>query len=157
MNDRYDVHLADAQATESLGERIAALLRAGDLVVLSGELGAGKTTLAKGIGRGLDVRGPITSPTFVVARRHPSLVSGPDLLHVDAYRLRSRAELDDVWLDHQGAVMVVEWGRGLVDDMTASRLEIDLEHAGDGRIARIAVHGERWEAVDLSALGSGGD
>lgn len=156
MSERYDVQLADAQATESLGERIALLLRAGDLVILSGDLGAGKTTLVKGVGRGLDVRGPITSPTFVVARRHPSLVDGPDLLHVDAYRLRSRAELDDLWLDHQGTVTVVEWGRGLVDDLAASRLEIDLEEAGDGRMARIAVHGARWDAIDLSVLGRDG-
>lgn len=156
MNDRYDVHLADAQATESLGERIAALLRAGDLVVLSGDLGAGKTTLVKGIGRGLAVRGPITSPTFVVARRHPSLVRGPDLLHVDAYRLRSRAELDDIWLDQQGTVTVVEWGRGLVEDLAPSRLEVDLEEAGDGRIAHLAGRGDRWRDAGLDALSPGG-
>jgi tRNA threonylcarbamoyladenosine biosynthesis protein TsaE len=82
-----------------LGARLAGLLRPGDLIVLAGPLGAGKTTLVQGIGAGLAVRGPVTSPTFVIARVHPSLVGGPDLVHADAYRLGSRLEVDDLDLE----------------------------------------------------------
>ena len=88
--------LETAEDTRAFGERLAGLLRAGDLVLLTGELGAGKTTLARGIGAALGVRGPVTSPTFVIARSHPSLVGGPALVHVDAYRLGGLAELDDL-------------------------------------------------------------
>jgi tRNA threonylcarbamoyladenosine biosynthesis protein TsaE len=113
----------------SLGERLAGLLAAGDLVVLSGQLGAGKTTLVQGIGAGLGIRGPVTSPTFVIARVHPSLVGGPDLVHADAYRLGSRAEVDDLDLDADLAtsVTVVEWGEGLVEGLAGSYLAIGLE------------------------------
>lgn len=112
----------------ALGVRLAGLLRAGDLVLLSGELGAGKTTLTQGIAEGLGVRGPITSPTFVIARVHPSLRGGPDLVHVDAYRLRSLDELDDLDLDAalEESVTVVEWGRGKAEGLSEARLEVDL-------------------------------
>ncbi|HXZ64884.1 MAG TPA: tRNA (adenosine(37)-N6)-threonylcarbamoyltransferase complex ATPase subunit type 1 TsaE, partial [Streptosporangiaceae bacterium] len=112
-----------------LGERLSGLLRAGDLVVLSGSLGAGKTTLAQGIGAGLGVRGHVTSPTFVIARVHPSLGGGPDLVHADAYRLGSRAEVDDLDLDAELAtsVTVVEWGEGLVEGLAGSYLAIGIE------------------------------
>ena len=108
-----------------LGRSLATLLRAGDLVVLAGDLGAGKTTLTQGIGAGLRVRGEITSPTFVIARVHPSLVDGPALVHVDAYRLASLAEVDDLDLDATLAesVTVVEWGEGMVEELAADRLE----------------------------------
>ncbi len=79
--------LPDVEATQGFGRRLGRVLRAGDLLVLTGDLGAGKTTLTQGIAEGLGVRGPITSPTFVIARVHPSLVGGPALVHVDAYRL----------------------------------------------------------------------
>ncbi|MGO4245441.1 tRNA (adenosine(37)-N6)-threonylcarbamoyltransferase complex ATPase subunit type 1 TsaE, partial [Janibacter sp. RAF20_2_2] len=104
--------LPDTDATTALGRRLATLLRAGDLVVLTGGLGAGKTTLTRGLGAGLGVRGAVTSPTFVIARVHPSLVGGPELVHVDAYRLGGAAELDDLDLDSEldEAVTVVEWG-----------------------------------------------
>jgi tRNA threonylcarbamoyladenosine biosynthesis protein TsaE len=117
-----------ARMTE-LGGRLASLLAAGDLVVLSGPLGAGKTTLAQGIGAGLNVRGPVTSPTFVIARVHPSLAGGPDLVHADAYRLGSRAEVDDLDLDADLAtsVTVVEWGEGLVEALAGSYLAIGIE------------------------------
>ena len=105
-----------------LGRRLAGLLRAGDLVVLSGPLGAGKTTLTQGLGDGLKVRGPITSPTFVIARVHPSLAGGPPLVHADAYRLGGLDELDDLDLDRQGAVTVVEWGEGLAEGLSEDRL-----------------------------------
>lgn len=105
---------ADAAATRAAGTAFAQRLRPGDLVILSGELGAGKTTFTQGLAEGLGVRGPITSPTFVLARVHPSLVGGPALVHVDAYRLGGLAELDDLDLDasFDESVTVVEWGEG---------------------------------------------
>jgi tRNA threonylcarbamoyladenosine biosynthesis protein TsaE len=145
MTSFIDVDLADTRATELLGGRLAGHLRAGDLVVLTGDLGAGKTTLTRGLGAALGVRGPVTSPTFVIARRHPSEVGGPDLLHVDAYRLGSPAEVDDLDLELGQAIAVVEWGAGLVEHLGDSRMEISIEAAGEGRRARIACHGERWD------------
>ena len=120
-----------AARMRSAGERLAGLLRAGDLVVVSGPLGAGKTTLVQGIGAGLAVRGPITSPTFVIARIHPALRGGPDLVHADAYRLGSRAEVDDLDLDADTdrSVTVVEWGEGLVEDLAPGYLHITLRPA----------------------------
>ncbi len=112
---------------EEFGRELGGELRAGDLVVLTGPLGAGKTTLTRGIGAGLGVRGPVQSPTFVLARTHPSLVGGAPLVHVDAYRLGSAALLDDLDLDFEHSVVVVEWGAGLVDDASESWLEILIE------------------------------
>src|SRR5690606_10184509 len=118
-----------AEGMHRFGRELAGRLRPGDLVVLSGGLGAGKTTLTQGIGAGLDVRGPITSPTFVIARVHPSLSGGPPLVHVDAYRLGGLAEVDDLDLDAslEEAVTVVEWGEGMVEELAEDRLEIRLE------------------------------
>ncbi len=166
------VAVPTAAEMRDLGERLAGLLRAGDLVVLSGSLGAGKTTLTQGIGAGLGVRGPVTSPTFVIARQHPSLRGGPDLVHADAYRLGSRAEVDDLDLDTDVAtsVTVVEWGEGLVEDLAPSFLQIAIsaeqpsaeqsgtsqpgggqpgadQPAGDGdelRTVRVLGWGDRW-------------
>lgn len=120
-----------AAQMRALGARLAALLRPGDLVVLTGPLGAGKTTLAQGIGDGLGVRGPVTSPTFVIARTHPALHGGPALVHADAYRLGSRIEVDDLDLDADldRSVTVVEWGEGLVEDLAASVLQITITRA----------------------------
>jgi tRNA threonylcarbamoyladenosine biosynthesis protein TsaE len=128
----------------ALGERLAGVLRAGDLVVLSGPLGAGKTTLAQGIGAGLGVRGPVTSPTFVIARVHPSLHGGPDLVHADAYRLGSRAEVDDLDLDADtdSAVTIVEWGEGLVEDLAASMLAVAIERQAGGADGALAGIGD---------------
>jgi tRNA threonylcarbamoyladenosine biosynthesis protein TsaE len=122
----------------ALGQRLAGLLHAGDLVVLTGPLGAGKTTLVQGIGEGLGVRGPVTSPTFVIARVHPSLSGGPALVHADAYRLGSRAEVDDLDLDADmdASVTVVEWGEGLVEELAQGYLEIEITMArAPGNIA----------------------
>jgi len=149
---------------QHLGRRLATLLRAGDLVVLSGPLGAGKTTLAQGIGSGLGVRGQVTSPTFVIARVHPSLSAGPDLVHADAYRLGSRAEVDDLDLDADlaTAVTVVEWGEGLVEDLAESFLAITIEPgaapaateeaAAGPRTVRIQGRGLRWQGTSWPAL-----
>lgn len=138
-----------------LGRRLARLLRAGDMVVLSGALGAGKTTLTQGLAEGLGVRGPVTSPTFVIAREHPSLHGGPALLHVDAYRLGGLAEVDDLDLDAslEQSVTVVEWGEGLLDQLAPERLEVLIERStGAGeetRTVRLRGRGPRWAAVDL--------
>ncbi len=144
----------DAAAMRALGERLASSLRAGDLVVLAGPLGAGKTTLAQGIGAGLGVRGPITSPTFVLSRVHPSLVGGPALVHVDAYRLGSLAEVDDMDLDTDlgRAVTLVEWGAGLVDSLAPDRLEVQISRSlGDSddeaRTVTIQATGDRWAGM----------
>lgn len=132
-----------AEQMRDLGRRLARLLRAGDLLVLSGALGAGKTTLAQGIGAGLRVRGPVTSPTFVIARQHPSLGAGPDLVHADAYRLGSRAEVDDLDLDAglATAVTVVEWGEGLVESLAQSFLAIAIEAGAPADGLAAAGHG----------------
>ncbi|GAA3923491.1 tRNA (adenosine(37)-N6)-threonylcarbamoyltransferase complex ATPase subunit type 1 TsaE [Microbacterium invictum] len=117
---------------EAFGRELGATLRAGDLVVLTGPLGAGKTTLTRGIADALGVRGPIQSPTFVIARTHPSLVDGPPLVHVDAYRLGSPAELDDLGLDYENSVTIVEWGRGMVDGLVDRWWEVELEQEWSG-------------------------
>ncbi len=146
------IYLDDNAATQSWGRRVAGHLRAGDLIVLTGELGAGKTTFTRGLGEGLGVRGAVTSPTFVIARRHPAGRRGIDLLHVDAYRLGSPAEIDDLDLDVAGAVTVVEWGAGRVEHLSDSRLDIALVSAGDGREARVTGHGPRWTPASVDAL-----
>lgn len=139
------VPLRGVAETHAWGARFGALLKAGDLVVLTGGLGAGKTTLTQGIAEGLGVRGPITSPTFVIARVHPSLVGGPGLVHVDAYRLGGLAELDDLDLDAslEGAVTVVEWGHGVAEQLSDDYLEVTLS-GHQTRTVELVGHGGRW-------------
>ncbi len=145
------VGVPDAAAMTALGARLAGVLRAGDLVVLSGGLGAGKTTLTQGIGAGLGIRGPVTSPTFVIARVHPSLVGGPQLVHVDAYRLGTSLEVDDLDLDASldDAVTVVEWGQGKVELLAPDRLEVAIAGLDDRTVTLHGV-GPRWAEIDLS-------
>lgn len=131
------LEIRDPEAMHELGIRLGRVLRAGDLLTLTGPLGAGKTTLTRGIGEGLGVRGPVTSPTFVLARTHPSLVGGPPLVHVDAYRLGSAAELDDLDLDFEASVVVAEWGAGMVGE-SGSWLEIVIERPSGEDDARDA-------------------
>ena len=128
---REHVDVATADEMRGLGRRLAADLRAGDLLVLSGPLGAGKTTLVQGIGEGLGVRGPVTSPTFVIARVHPSLRGGPPLVHADAYRLGGAAEIDDLDLDSgtDSSVTAVEWGEGLAEGTTVVTGIVSAESA----------------------------
>ena len=156
----YDV--PHAEAMRALGESLAEQLRAGDLVVLSGELGAGKTTFTQGIGAGLTVRGAVTSPTFVIAREHPPTQTGPPLVHVDAYRLGGIDELDDLDLDTSldEAVTVVEWGEGIAEGLAESRLEIRIiralahpdEHADlDPRRVLMTPIGPRWYEMKVPA------
>ena len=152
-NERWyhatDLRVPTAGAMRDLGRELARLLRPGDLVILAGPLGAGKTTLVQGIGEGLGVRGPVTSPTFVIARVHPPASgSGPSLVHADAYRLHTIAEVDDLDLDADlaTAVTVVEWGEGLAEGLAEDRLEISIrpDPDGDTRTVRITGHGARW-------------
>lgn len=164
------VRLPDADATRAYGRALAEVLRAGDLVVLTGDLGAGKTTLTQGIGAGLQVRGQVASPTFIIAREHPPLARGdgrrgPALVHVDAYRLGSLEEVDALDLDASldEAVTVVEWGEGWVESLAQDRLEVtlqrprggaladdDLDDAAAGeRVVTVRAVGARWADVVL--------
>ncbi len=149
------VALPEVEDTRALGRVLGALLRAGDLVVLTGGLGAGKTTLTQGIGEGVGVRGPVTSPTFVIARVHPSTVNGPPLVHVDAYRLGGALELDDLDLDASvdDSVTVVEWGHGLAEDLSDDRLEVvlDVDTTTEERTARVTGVGGRWSGDTADA------
>jgi tRNA threonylcarbamoyladenosine biosynthesis protein TsaE len=153
-----ELDVADPHAMQQLGARLAALLRAGDLVVLVGSLGAGKTTLAQGIGAGLGVRGAITSPTFVIARVHPTESGGPALVHVDAYRIEGPLEVDDLDLDTSigESVTIVEWGRGLVEGLAPDRLDVEISWtaAADGNTRQVLItpHGSRWDHVELAEL-----
>ena len=145
-----------AADTRAVGVRLAGLTRAGDLLVLGGRLGAGKTTLTQGIGAGLGVRGEVTSPTFVIARVHRSLTGGPDLVHVDAYRLGDRVELDDLDLDADvdHSVTVVEWGEQMAEPLAESLLRVRLERPdpdAEDRVVRVQPLGPRWAAADVRA------
>jgi len=147
------VRLGTVGDTQAWGARLGALLKAGDLLVLTGGLGAGKTSLAQGIAEGLGVRGPITSPTYVIARVHPSLIGGPDLVHVDAYRLGGLAELDDLDLDAslEDAVTVVEWGHGVAEQLSEDYLEVTLS-GYDTRTVDLVGHGGRWTDHSAGSL-----
>jgi tRNA threonylcarbamoyladenosine biosynthesis protein TsaE len=151
------VVLPTVEDTKAFGARLGELLRAGDVVVLSGPLGAGKTALVQGIGAGMGVTGRIASPTFVLARVHPAeQVGRPTLVHVDAYRLGSLAEVDDLDLDVdvQSSVTVVEWGAGLAERLAESWLSIELARAADSeqRTATVTATGGDW-ATRLASLG----
>lgn len=170
------VRLPDADSARAYGRSLARVLRAGDLVVLTGDLGAGKTTLTQGLGEGLHVRGQVASPTFIIAREHPPLpredgTRGPALVHVDAYRLGSLDEVDALDLDSSldESVTVVEWGEGWVEGLAADRLELRLTRprgADDGtavddalaqgldpsageRTLHVTPVGVRWVGVEL--------
>jgi tRNA threonylcarbamoyladenosine biosynthesis protein TsaE len=154
------VDVPDPDAMRALAARVASVVRAGDVLVLSGDLGAGKTTFTQGLGAALGVRGDVTSPTFVIARVHPSLGTGPALVHVDAYRLDGTAELDDLDLDTDldQAVTVVEWGAGLAEGLSDSPMEIRIHRAAaddadaddhDPRRVEIDPLGPRWLGVEL--------
>lgn len=151
-----------------LGRRIGRVVAPGDLVVLTGPLGAGKTTLTRGLGEALGVRGAVSSPTFVLARTHPGLGDGPPLVHVDAYRLRDALDLDDLDLDLASSVTVIEWGRDVVGAIADAWLDVELERprAGAGAVdgnmrdaggddaprrVRIARVGERWSTPGAAA------
>ncbi|HEX6888449.1 MAG TPA: tRNA (adenosine(37)-N6)-threonylcarbamoyltransferase complex ATPase subunit type 1 TsaE [Candidatus Nanopelagicales bacterium] len=165
--DGWSTVAQDAAAMRACGEQVGALLRPGDLVVLDGPLGAGKTTFTQGIGRALHVRGAVTSPTFVIARNHPG--PGPALVHVDAYRLGSVVEVDDLDLDADlaRAVTVVEWGAGKVEGLAEDRLEVLLRRhvgalddaadpAAGPREVLVRGVGPRWAGLVLPVAPPGG-
>ena len=131
---RASLETAGPEDTRALGARLARLLRAGDLVLLSGALGAGKTTLAQGVGSAMGVRGRISSPTFVIARVHPAPGERPDLIHVDAYRISSLEEVDALDLESsmEESVTLVEWGEGKVEALSDDRLEIEIARPRGG-------------------------
>jgi tRNA threonylcarbamoyladenosine biosynthesis protein TsaE len=143
------VHLPSEEDTEAFGRRIGELLRAGDLVLLAGPLGAGKTVLVRGIAAGMGVRGRVSSPTFVIAREHPAGAAGVPLVHVDAYRLGGDIDaLDDLDLDTEltAAAVVVEWGEGIAERLDEQHLLVRLERTEDDtRIAYLEPGAlERW-------------
>lgn len=159
------VRTADAEGTRAVARALAGVLRPGDLLVLDGPLGAGKTTFTQGLGAGLGVRGPVASPTFVIERVHPNLGDGPALVHVDAYRLGGEGEIDDLDLeaDLDRAVTVVEWGRDRVEHLADSVLLVvldrpdqvdDPEDPDEPRTLHLVPSGPRWDAQALRDLES---
>lgn len=154
------VEVPTAEEMRELGRGLAGLVAAGDLLIASGDLGAGKTTLTQGLGAGMGVSGPIISPTFVLARIHPQPNGGPGLVHVDAYRLGSFAEVED--LDLEGSlgdsVTLVEWGTGIAEGLSDDRLEVDIRRSLDPgdetRLVFLTPIGDRWATArpQLEAL-----
>jgi tRNA threonylcarbamoyl adenosine modification protein YjeE len=123
------------------GVRLGSLLEPGDLVSLNGVLGAGKTTLTKAIGEGVGVHGSISSPTFLIARTHPTR-SGAQFVHIDAYRLSAPRELDDLDIDYSNSISVIEWGRGFTEGLSESLLEIDIERFLESEDRKLTVSGQ---------------
>ena len=144
--------IADPEQMHELGIKIAAELQAGDLVLLNGPLGAGKTTLTRGIGEGLGAKGTVQSPTFVLARTHKTS-KGPKLVHVDAYRLGSAMELDDLDINFPQSIVVVEWARDYVDGIAESWLAVDIDRSSEDeqRLVSIQGFGARWQGVEIAA------
>ena len=146
-----EFRIQDPDHMHLLGLAIAKVLRAGDLLLLNGPLGAGKTTLTRGIGEGLGAQGTVQSPTFVLARTHRTAV-GPKLVHVDAYRLNSAVELDDLDIDFANSIVVVEWARDYIDGIAENWLQVDInrESEDESRLVKISGVGQRWEGVEIA-------
>lgn len=157
------VHLESLEQMRTFAAVLAEHLRAGDLLILTGNLGAGKTTFTQSLGKALDVAGRITSPTFVIAREHPSRSGGPALVHVDAYRLADGEELEDLDLDSEldESITVVEWGAGLAEQLSSDHLDITItpvwdEDAGDDELVGVDDEDEAEDerrTVDLTGRG----
>lgn len=139
-----------AEQMENFGEKLAGLLRPGDLVLLAGPLGAGKTTLTRGIGKGLSAEGTIQSPTFVLARTH-RIPSGK-LVHVDAYRLSSAVELDDLDIDFENSIVIVEWARDYLSGFTENYLSIEIDRSSDDEVRQLTItpYGNRWKETSFA-------
>jgi tRNA threonylcarbamoyl adenosine modification protein YjeE len=145
-----EFQIQDPEQMHELGLAIAKVLSAGDLLLLNGPLGAGKTTLTRGIGEGLGASGTVQSPTFVLARTHRTAV-GPKLVHVDAYRLNSALELDDLDIDFGNSIVVVEWARDYIDGLAEHWLLVDInrDSEDESRLVTISGFGQRWEGVEI--------
>ena len=142
---------------QAFGATLAQSAQPHDLLLLKGDLGAGKTTLTQGIGAGLAVSGPVISPTFVLSRVHPSTTDGPALVHVDAYRLGSFDELEDLDLEASlgDSVTLVEWGSGVAEALTRDRIELDIRRGidpdDDTRWVSVTPLGDRWDRAAVAA------
>jgi tRNA threonylcarbamoyladenosine biosynthesis protein TsaE len=147
------LQVRDADEMHALGIRIGKKLQAGDLVVLVGPLGAGKTTLTRGVGEALGAIGNVSSPTFVIARTHKRESGEAAMVHVDAYRLGSADELDDLDIDFPNSIVLVEWGKGMLDGISENLLEVEIErdHTGESETREVTVTGigERWSGVSF--------
>ena len=146
------LHIRSAEEMEQLGSKLAGLLKPGDLVLLAGPLGAGKTTLARGIGKGLKAEGTIQSPTFVLARTHR--IPTGKLVHVDAYRLSSAVELDDLDIDFENSIVIVEWARDYLDGYSENFLTVEIDRTieDDERVVTLTPTGNRWKEASLASL-----
>ena len=142
-----------SEEMEELGSKLARLLRLGDVLLLAGELGAGKTTLTRGLGAALEVEGTVQSPTFVLAREH-RIPSGGKFVHVDAYRLSSAVELDDLDINFSGSIVVIEWARDFLAGYLENYLSIEIDRTSQDevRTVKLTATGERWEGVDFASL-----
>ena len=143
MTDRRDltVTIENELKMHKFGIRLGSLLELGDIVSLNGVLGAGKTTLTKAIGEGAGVQGVISSPTFLIARTHPTN-SGSHFVHMDAYRLSSPSELDDLDIDYPNSISVIEWGQGFTDGLSESILEIHIERFIESEERKLTISGQ---------------
>jgi tRNA threonylcarbamoyl adenosine modification protein YjeE len=151
-NTIFEATIASSEDMHELGLKLANQLKAGDLVILIGPLGAGKTTLTRGVGEGLQVEGNVSSPTFVIARTHKRVGKAP-LVHVDAYRLGSPQQLDDLDIPFASSIVLVEWGKGLTDEISEHWLEIEISRdttgSSEDRQVMITGFGERWAGVSI--------
>ena len=158
MTATRTIDVPTADDMQAVGAVVATGCRGGDVLVLSGDLGAGKTTFTQGLARGLGIEERVTSPTFVIARAHANPGAGPDLVHVDAYRVGSALELDDLDLesDLTTSVVVVEWGGGLAEQLSTERLDVVITRSDDEDDERRRVvltgHGDHWSAVVAGSL-----
>lgn len=152
QNSILEAVIPTSEEMHALGITLAKQLNAGDLVILIGPLGAGKTTLTRGVGQGLGVEGNVSSPTFVIARTHKRFGLAP-LVHVDAYRLGSPAELDDLDIPFASSIVFIEWGKGLTQDISEHWLEVELARdttgANENRQLKITGYGQRWAGVSI--------
>ena len=146
------IQIKSAEEMEQLGSKLAGLLKPGDLVLLAGPLGAGKTTLTRGIGKGLKAEGTIQSPTFVLARTHR--IPNGKLVHVDAYRLSSAVELDDLDIDFENSIVIVEWARDYLNGYSENFLTVEIERTSedDERVVTLTPTGNRWKEASLASL-----
>ena len=163
MSSSVTLNIADADAMRACALRLSSLLNGGDVLILDGPLGAGKTTFTQGLGEGLGVAGAVTSPTFVVSRIHKPGDRGVGLVHVDAYRLSGSQDLTDLEIDDRpNDVLVVEWGMPYADELGDSWLEAqisrddhsidDADPASGPRTLKLVGHGPRWNDVDLNVV-----